>query len=47
MKIKLDKSFALFEKAKKTHPGGVLGIRRPYNFVENEYPIFFESGNGG
>ena len=47
MTIKLDKSFATFEDAKKYHPGGVLAIRRPYNFVENEYPIFFESGNGG
>ena len=47
MTIKLDKSFAAFEDAKKYHPGGVLAIRRPYNFVENEYPIFFESGNGG
>jgi glutamate-1-semialdehyde aminotransferase len=47
MNIKLDKSFALFEEAKKYHPGGVLGIMRPYNFVENEYPIFFESGSGG
>ena len=47
MTIKLDKSFDTFEEAKKYHPGGVLGIRRPYNFVENEYPIFFESGNGG
>ena len=47
MTIKLHKSFTLFEEAKKYHPGGVLGIRRPSNFVENEYPIFFESGNGG
>ena len=47
MTIKLDKSFATFEDAKNYHPGGVLAIRRPYNFVENEYPIFFESGNGG
>ena len=42
MTIKLDKSFAAFEDAKNHHPGGVLSIRRPYNFVENEYPIFFE-----
>ena len=47
MTIKLDKSFAAFEDAKNYHPGGVLAIRRPYNYVENEYPIFFESGNGG
>ena len=47
MTIKLDKSFAAFEDAKNYHPGGVLAIRRPYNYVENEYPIFFESGTGG
>jgi len=46
-KLNLSKSFAEFEKAKKLIPGGVLGIRRPYNFVPGEYPIFFESGKGG
>jgi glutamate-1-semialdehyde aminotransferase len=28
-------------------PGAVAGIRRPYNFVPGEYPIYFESGKGG
>ncbi len=46
-KLKLDKSFAMFEEAKRLVPGGVAGIRRPYNFVQGEYPIFFESGQGG
>ncbi|MDZ4181912.1 MAG: aminotransferase class III-fold pyridoxal phosphate-dependent enzyme, partial [Candidatus Cloacimonadaceae bacterium] len=46
-KLKLDKSFALFEEAQTLVPGGVAGIRRPYNFVPGEYPIFFESGKGG
>ena len=32
---------------KELIPGGVLGIRRPYNFIENEFPIFFDSGKGG
>lgn len=37
----------MFEEAKRLVPGGVAGIRRPYNFVPGEYPIFFESGSGG
>lgn len=46
-KLTLDKSFAMFEYAQRIVPGGVAGIRRPYNFVPGEYPIFFESGKGG
>ncbi len=46
-KLKLDKSFAMFANAQRIVPGGVAGIRRPYNFVPGEYPIFFESGKGG
>jgi len=38
---------SLFEEAKQLVPGGVAGIRRPYNFVPGEYPIFFEQGKGG
>jgi glutamate-1-semialdehyde aminotransferase len=34
-------------RARTLIPGGVLGIRRPYNFVEGEYPSFFEQGLGG
>ncbi len=45
-KIKLDNSKSFYEDAKKLHPGGVLGIRRPYNFVEGEYPIFIKKGKG-
>ena len=45
--LELSKSLLEFKKAQKLIPGGVLGIRRPYNFVENEYPVFFESGKGG
>jgi len=46
-KLKLDKSMALFAEAQTLVPGGVAGIRRPYNFVVGEYPIFFEEGKGG
>jgi glutamate-1-semialdehyde aminotransferase len=45
--LKLDKSMALFEEAKRLSPGGVMGIRRPYNFVQGEYPIFIDRGYGG
>ncbi|GAB4280129.1 MAG: aminotransferase class III-fold pyridoxal phosphate-dependent enzyme [Candidatus Rifleibacteriota bacterium] len=46
-KLNLTKSMAEFERGKKCTPGGVLGIRRPYNFVEGEYPIYFDHGKGG
>lgn len=41
------RSEKLYEEAQALVPGGVLGIRRPYNFVPGEYPIFVESGQGG
>jgi len=44
--LNLTKSMAEFESAQGLTPGGVLGIRRPYNFVEGEYPIYFEKGKG-
>ncbi len=46
-KLNISKSVELFDAGKKLIPGGVLGIRRPYNFVEGEYPVFVESGKGG
>ena len=46
-KLDLTKSMQLIQEGKKTTPGGMLGIRRPYNFVEGEYPIFIERGYGG
>lgn len=46
-KLKLDRSMALFAEAQTLVPGGVAGIRRPYNFVQGEYPIFFDNGKGG
>jgi glutamate-1-semialdehyde aminotransferase len=45
--LRLEKSLALFAEAQKLSPGGVMGIRRPYNFVVGEYPIFIERGYGG
>jgi glutamate-1-semialdehyde aminotransferase len=46
-KLNLENSFKEFEYAKTLIPGGVMGIRRPYNFVEGEYPIYFDNGKGG
>jgi len=46
-KLKLNRSFELYDEALKLIPGAILGIRRPYNFVEGEYPIFFEKAEGG
>jgi len=45
--LKLTKSLELFEEAKKLSPGGVMGIRRPYNFVEGEFPIYIQKGYDG
>jgi len=46
-KLNLTKSLSEIKRAENLVPGGVLGIRRPYNFVEGEYPIFFDRGTGG
>jgi glutamate-1-semialdehyde aminotransferase len=46
-KLRLEKSMSMFEEAKRLSPGGVMGIRRPYNFVQGEYPIFIDKGYGG
>ncbi len=46
-RLKLDRSLSMFEEAKRLAPGGVMGIRRPYNFVQGEYPIFIDRGYGG
>jgi len=45
--LKLTKSMQMFEDAQRLAPGGVMGIRRPYNFVVGEYPIFIDHGYGG
>jgi 3-aminobutanoyl-CoA transaminase len=46
-KLNIAKSLELFEEAKGLVPGGVLGARKPGDFIEGEYPIFLESGKGG
>jgi 3-aminobutanoyl-CoA transaminase len=45
-KLTIDRSLQHFEEAKKLVPGGVLGARKPSDFIEGEYPIFLESGKG-
>ncbi len=45
-KLNITKSLEYFEQAKKVVPGGVLGARKPGDFIEGEYPIFLESGKG-
>ena len=45
-KLNIAKSLELFEQAKKLIPGGVLGARKPSDFIEGEYPIFLEYGKG-
>ncbi len=45
-KLNIDKSLRHFEEAVKLVPGGVLGARKPSDFIEGEYPIFLESGKG-
>ena len=45
--LQLQQSRQLFEEAQRLSPGGLMGIRRPYNFVPGEYPIFLTRGYGG
>jgi glutamate-1-semialdehyde aminotransferase len=45
-KLTITRSQELFEEAKTLVPGGVLGARKPSDFVEGEYPIFLSSGKG-
>jgi glutamate-1-semialdehyde aminotransferase len=46
-KLNITRSLELFEEAKQLVPGGVLGARKPGDFIQGEYPIFMESGKGG
>jgi len=46
-KLELTKSMSMLEDAYRLTPGGVGGIRRPYNFVVGEYPVFITHGHGG
>ena len=45
-KLNITKSRELFEEAIGLIPGGVLGARKPADFIDGEYPIFLESGKG-
>jgi glutamate-1-semialdehyde aminotransferase len=45
-KQNITKSRKLFEEATGLVPGGVLGARKPGDFIEGEYPIFLETGKG-
>jgi glutamate-1-semialdehyde-2,1-aminomutase len=40
------KSYATLEKAKQMIPGGVIGTRRPENFVPDVYPLYVTQGKG-
>ncbi len=44
--LTLTKSLKLFEEACELIPGGVLGARKPGDFIPGEYPIFLETGTG-
>ena len=46
-KLNLLKSMTMLYDAQRLTPGGVGGIRRPYNFVVGEYPVFITHGHGG
>ena len=46
-KLDLTKSMKMYEESQRLSPGGMMGIRRPYNFIPGEYPIFLEKGFGG
>ncbi len=45
-KLNITKSLKLFEEAEMFIPGGVLGARKPSDFIMGEYPIFLDSGKG-
>ncbi|MFW5981955.1 MAG: aspartate aminotransferase family protein [Halanaerobiaceae bacterium] len=45
-KLPLEKNMAELDRGYQLTPGAVLGIRRPYNFVSGEYPVYFDSGKG-
>jgi len=45
-KLNITKSLELFKEATGLIPGGVLGARKPQDFINGEYPIFLETGKG-
>jgi len=45
--LRLENTSRLYAEAQELIPGGMNGIRRPYNFVPGEYPVFFDKARGG
>ena len=45
-KLNIAKSRELYEEATQLVPGGVLGARKPTDFIDGEYPIFLETAKG-
>ena len=45
-RLNITKSLALFNEAEGLVPGGVLGARKPTDFINGEYPIFLDTGKG-
>ncbi len=45
-KLNISKSLELYEEAITLIPGGVLGARKPGDFINGEYPIFLDTGKG-
>jgi glutamate-1-semialdehyde aminotransferase len=45
-KLNISKSLEIYDEACSLIPGGVLGARRPADFIKGEYPIFLDSGKG-
>ena len=45
-KLNITKSLELYNEATTLIPGGVLGARKPGDFIAGEYPIFLETGKG-
>jgi glutamate-1-semialdehyde aminotransferase len=45
-KLDITKSLELYKEASELIPGGVLGARKPGDFINGEYPIFLENGKG-
>ncbi|MCP4024531.1 MAG: aminotransferase class III-fold pyridoxal phosphate-dependent enzyme [Desulfobacteraceae bacterium] len=45
-KLNISKSVEMFQEAEALIPGGVLGARKPTDFIAGEYPIFLDKGEG-
>src|SRR5210317_1209499 len=45
-KLNISKSLELYKEATGLVPGGVLGARKPTDFIDGEYPIFLDKAKG-